>query len=163
MIVSDPVTPDGHAHLPVHDLPTRLAERYPAGAIPDQLAVDEMPPNGCRHLLLEAGVTLRPPAAPRSGHWLDPSVIPLERQREITEAYRAFPGYEVAAPAVAYLHQAGATIRIVRICVVRRAVTLGARFAASLIMPTRWARGRLPRAHPWYPPASSARPVEVSR
>jgi hypothetical protein len=190
MIVSDPVTPDGHAHLPVHDLPTRLAERYTAGATLDQLAVDfQMPPNGCRRLLLEAGVTLRPAAAPRTGHRFDPSVIPLARQREIAEAYRAFPGYEVAAAygiplpwvpkiarlhgvrkaapcgyrkhrvrparaqlpapgplqpyvatlvveaqieapsrecAIADLHQAGATIRIVRVCAVQRVVASGA-------------------------------------
>jgi hypothetical protein len=97
MIVPDPVSPNGHTHLPVRDLPARLAERYAAGATLDQLAVQfQMPPGGCRRLLLEAGATLRPAAAPRTGYWFDPSVIPLERQREIAEAYRAFPGYEVA-------------------------------------------------------------------
>ena len=43
------------------------------------------------------GVAIRPLPPPRPGHWFDPSAIPLERQREIAEAYRAFPGYEVAA------------------------------------------------------------------
>jgi hypothetical protein len=98
MIVPGRVSANGHAHLPVGDLQARLVERYAAGATLDQLAVEfQMPQSGCRRLLLEAGATLRPPAAPRTGHWFDPVVIPLERQREIAEAYRAFPGYEVAA------------------------------------------------------------------
>jgi hypothetical protein len=51
MIVPDPVTPNGHAHLPLDDLRQRVAVRYAAGATLDQLAVDfQMPPTGCRRL-----------------------------------------------------------------------------------------------------------------
>ena len=97
-IVPCPVTPNGHVPPPSDDVPTRLVERYAAGATLDDLAVEfHMPPSRCRRLLLEAGVALRPLTPPRPGHCFDPSAIPLERQREIAEAYRAFPGYEVAA------------------------------------------------------------------
>jgi hypothetical protein len=69
-------------------------------------------------------VTLRPPAAPRASHWFDPSVIPLERQREIAEAYRAFPGYEVAAAYGIPLHWVQ---KIARLHGVRKAAPRGYR------------------------------------
>ena len=97
-IVPCPVTPNGHVPAPSDDVPTRLAERYAAGATLDQLAVEfHTAPGRCRRLLLDAGTILRPPTPPQPGQWFDPSVIPLDRQREIAEAYRVFPGYEVAA------------------------------------------------------------------
>lgn len=97
-VVPDPITPNGHQHLAIDDLPASVAARYRAGATLDQLAVEcHIPPSRCRRLPLDAGVTLRPLTAPRPGPWFDPSGIPLDRQREIAEAYRAFPGHEVAA------------------------------------------------------------------
>lgn len=97
MLVPEPPHTNGHV-LPADDLPDRLVQRYAAGAALDELAVEfHMPPSRCRRLLLESGVELRVSRATRSVEWFDPSAIPLERQREIAEAYRAFAGYEVAA------------------------------------------------------------------
>ena len=97
-IIPQPHGTNGHVHPSGGDLPSRLAERYAAGATLDQLAVEfHMAPSRCRRLLLQAGVTLRPLTPPRPAAWFDPAAIPLERQREIAEAYRAFPGHEVAA------------------------------------------------------------------
>jgi hypothetical protein len=97
-IIPQPPGSNGHVHPSGGDLPLRLAERYAAGATLDQLAVEfHMAPSRCRRLLLQAGATLRPLTPPRPAAWFDPAAIPLERQREIAEAYRAFPGHEVAA------------------------------------------------------------------
>ena len=96
----DLASANGHVVRPEQqdDIADRLAERYREGATLDQLAVEfHMPPSRCRQTLLQAGVTLRSTGTVRSGQWFDVTAIPLERQREIAEAYRAFPGYEVAA------------------------------------------------------------------
>jgi len=96
--VPEPASPNGHVVAPVQDATPLMVERYAAGATLDELAVEfHMPPTRCRHVLLQAGVFLRPVTAPAPGAWFDAAAIPLDRQREIAEAYRAFPGHEVAA------------------------------------------------------------------
>jgi hypothetical protein len=98
MLVPEAPHTNGHAVVPADVSSNALADRYAAGATLDELAVEfHMPPSRCPRLLLESGVELRVSRASRSAEWFDPSAIPLERQREIAEAYRAFAGYEVAA------------------------------------------------------------------
>ena len=97
-LILEPGATNGHVVAPIEDVSLRMADRYAAGATLDQLAVEfRMPPTRCRQMLLQAGVVLRPTTSPPSGGWFDAAAIPLERQREIAEAYRAFPGHEVAA------------------------------------------------------------------
>jgi len=126
---------NGHVHLPTDDLPAR----YAAGATLDQLAVEfHMPAGRCRRLLLDAGVALRHLTPPRPGQWFEPSAIPLERQHEIAEAYRAFPGHEVAAAYGIPLHWVG---KIARLHGIRKAAPRGYRKQ----------RGRVAQARPPVP------------
>jgi hypothetical protein len=100
MLTPEMPNTNGHVLTPVlgDDLPARIAGSYTAGATLDELAVEfHMPTSRCRKLLIQAGVELRSSRTPRPARWFDPSAIPLDRQREIADAYRAFPGYEVAA------------------------------------------------------------------
>jgi hypothetical protein len=134
-IIPEPPGTNGHVRPSGGGLPSRLAERYAAGATLDELAVEfRMPPTRCRRLLLEAGIALRPLTPPRPGHWFDPSAIPLERQREIAEAYRAFPGYEVAA---AYGIALPWVQKIARLHGVRKAAPRGYRKQRQNVAPAR--------------------------
>lgn len=97
-LVPDPPTSNGLVHIQPDELTSSMAERYAAGATLDELAVEfRMPPSRCRKQLLAAGPRLRSSPPTRAVRWFDPAVIPLDRQREIADAYRVFPGYEVAA------------------------------------------------------------------
>ncbi len=100
-----------------------------------------MPPTRCRQLLLEVGATLRPPAAPQPGPWFDVSAIPLDRQREIAEAYRPFPGYEVAG---AYGIPLPWVKKIAHLHGVRQAAPRGYRKRRGASAPARAAAARAP-------------------
>lgn len=141
-LVPEPGTSNGHVVVPADDVSSRLAQHYSDGATLDQLAVEfHMPPTRCRQLLLEVGATLRPRAAPRPGPWFDVSAIPLDRQREIAEAYRTFPGYEVAA---AYGIPLPWVKKIAHLHGVRKAAPRGYRKRRGASAPARAAPARAP-------------------
>ena len=133
LTITEPPVPNGTIHPPTDTLAARLAARYASGATLGELAVEfHMAPSRCRRLLLEAGVTLRPLATPRPGPWFDPAGIPLDRQREIAEAYRAFPGYEVAG---AYGIPLPWVEKIARLHGVRKAAPRGYRKRRASVTP----------------------------
>jgi hypothetical protein len=118
--LNQPLPPERPSYPPVPaELLNRLSIRYSEGATLDQLAVEfERSETVIARLLDAAGVQRRMPTRmpPQSG-WFDLNSIPLERQKEIAEAYRLFPAHEVAG---AYGIPIRAVERIAARCGVRK-------------------------------------------
>jgi hypothetical protein len=89
-------------------LTRRITARYREGATLDQLAVEfNRSESVIGRMLDAASVARRPPRAMPARHrWFDLVTIPVERQKEIADAYWLYPAHEVAG---AY----GVSIRVV--------------------------------------------------